>query len=367
MLPSGANSTESKKYMITDRNSVDITIEELDRYLSNESSEVEIAAINECISRNGEFQSMVNEFKSLKLNRLSAVDGDLIGRALERVHRDAGISRDAYSVLPGVERPSDHAIEDQIGNRESKTPRVYSASKISKYIALSFAMVCALFVGWYSGSTRVVDQIASHMTTYKTARGERATITLPDSSRVILNVGSTLLVPSSFATAGRTVHLTGEALFVVNHNSGVPFIVNTEKNSTKVLGTTFSVRHYSTDSALRVSVREGRVEVDKTIVTAGRGISISPMQAPVHFVATEGQYAFANGVLTLEDMSFRQAIPELNRWYDVEIQLGDPHLASKGIGGSFSAGSVSDLVTLLELIYNVQVVRAGRVITLFSR
>ena len=60
-----------------------------------------------------------------------------------------------------------------------------------------------------------------------TAYGERSMIILPDSSKVWLNGGSSLIYPSSFVSAERNVCLTGEDFFEVKKDNGRPLTVET--------------------------------------------------------------------------------------------------------------------------------------------
>jgi ferric-dicitrate binding protein FerR (iron transport regulator) len=79
------------------------------------------------------------------------------------------------------------------------------------------------------------------------------------------------------------------------------------------------------------------------------------------------RFSFAKGLLVLKSMPFPEAILELNRWYDVDIRLDDPVLATRRITGEFAADSLSDLTEILELMFKVRVVRSGRVLTLYPR
>jgi ferric-dicitrate binding protein FerR (iron transport regulator) len=66
-------------------------------------------------------------------------------------------------------------------------------------------------------------------------------------------------------------------------------------------------------------------------------------------------------------MPLVEAVPELNRWYDADIRLGDKVIQQQRIVGGFKAGSITDLVSILEMTYNVRVEREGRVLTLYTR
>jgi transmembrane sensor len=84
------------------------------------------------------------------------------------------------------------------------------------------------------------------------------TITLPDSSKVWLNTNSKLSYSNSFIK-DRSVHLVGEAYFMVNHLDGRPFSVQTRFVSTMVIGTSFNVKEQ--DSMVLVTVAKGKVKM----------------------------------------------------------------------------------------------------------
>ena len=86
-------------------------------------------------------------------------------------------------------------------------------------------------------------------------------VLLPDGSRVTLEPSSQLLIGKAFGKSRREVFLTGEAFFEVARNATKPFMVYTGKMVTKVLGTSFRIKAYATDSSMLVSVRTGRVTV----------------------------------------------------------------------------------------------------------
>jgi transmembrane sensor len=213
--------------------------------------------------------------------------------------------------------------------------------------------------------SRPLNSLAT--SSYATGNGERATITLADGSTVVLNVASQLQVPADFAAGNRTVRLQGEALFTVAHHRGAPFTVIAGPSTTRVLGTSFVVRHYSSDSVATVAVRNGKVAVQSNVLAANQQIEVD-MHGPGHIQpANPDQFSFAFGMLTLDNVPLAQAIPELNRWYDADIRLGDSALATQRVIGGFKAGSLTDLAGILELTFNVRVVRDGQTLTLYPK
>jgi ferric-dicitrate binding protein FerR (iron transport regulator) len=103
------------------------------------------------------------------------------------------------------------------------------------------------------------------------------------------------------------------------------------------------------------------------VVAANQEIEIGHEGMGVVRPASSAQFSFANGVLTLDRTLLPAAIPELNRWYNADIRLGDPSLRAQRITARLTAGSLTDLTELLSVTFNVRVVRDGRVLTLFPR
>ncbi len=89
------------------------------------------------------------------------------------------------------------------------------------------------------------------------------TLVLSDSSRVLLYPKSKLSYSQNAFNEKRQVYLTGEAFFDVKKNPASPFFVYTKNMVTKVLGTSFTVKAYSSEKKASVLVRTGKVSVYK--------------------------------------------------------------------------------------------------------
>jgi ferric-dicitrate binding protein FerR (iron transport regulator) len=241
------------------------------------------------------------------------------------------------------------------------------------YRALRYAFAGAvvgavlLMVGQWSKSRRMHATLATHTLTYTTAKGQRATITLPDGSTVILNVASQLQVPADYAAGNPALRLTGEALFTVVPNARRAVTVTSGGVTTRVLGTSFLVRHYGNDIATVVAVREGKVAVRSQVLAGMQQSEFTAQGATAVQTANASLFSFATGMLTLDDMPLHDAVVELSRWYDLDIRLGDASLATRRIGGVFAAGAQSDLMTFLEESMHLRVAREGHVVILYPR
>jgi ferric-dicitrate binding protein FerR (iron transport regulator) len=183
----------------------------------------------------------------------------------------------------------------------------------------------------------------------------------------MMNVASTLQVPVDYGSGNRTVRLTGQAAFTVTNQTGAPFIVNAGPSTTRVLGTMFTVRHYETDTGALVVVHDGKVSVGSQVLTRAQQVVVSRNGLGAIQSASPNALSQQQNVMTLESMSLGSAIPELSRWYDVDIRIADAALEHERISGRFRAGSIADLAEHLELAFNLRAVRTGNMLTLHSR
>ncbi|HXC25370.1 MAG TPA: FecR domain-containing protein [Gemmatimonadaceae bacterium] len=225
--------------------------------------------------------------------------------------------------------------------------------------------VLLVALGWTAVASR--QHLSSLRAIYATANGQRATITMTDGSTVMLNVASRLEVPADYAAGNHTVRLIGEGLFTIAHRDGTPLTVLAGATATRVLGTSFVVRHYANDTTTLVAVREGKVAVGSTVVTAAHMVDMDRAGIPTVRPADASMFSFTTGLLTLDTLPLSAAIAELDRWYAADIRLGSPALAALRVQGEFAAGSLADLATMLEMTFDVRVVRNGRILTLYPR
>lgn len=262
-------------------------------------------------------------------------------------------------------RISGDSDESGVGasRNENSVQRIFRAGIWKYALAASF-----LVIGWFGAKQTFQSEISSSSSIYSTAPGQRANIVLPDGSIVDLNVGSSLQVPSDYATGNRFIKLNGEARFTVRHHNSQPFVVAAGEDRIEVLGTVFAVKRYNSDSVTSVAVQDGKVRVSSTILTRNQSARVYSDDGGVTVgEADPSQFSFASGIMVLKDVALVDAIPELNRWYDADIVLDTDNLKSRRITGKFSSGSITDLIEILELTYQVRVDREDRTITLSAQ
>ena len=190
-------------------------------------------------------------------------------------------------------------------------------------------------------------QVLRHRGRFSTGKGETKVVALKDGSVVTLNTASEILV--NYSDELRSVELVrGEALFDVAKNKARPFVVGAGDTSVRVVGTSFTVRHFDA-APVQVLVREGIVEVFKP--TAGvKPIRISantlavalPDNAdiaarPVPSAQLHRAMAWQEGQIAFEGETLAQAAAEFSRYSDTRIVIDDPVLAREEIAGLFKA------------------------------
>ncbi len=258
---------------------------------------------------------------------------------------------------------------------QSYRRRFFARAHMTQFLIAAVVMV-TVALGWQinRSSTPVFNQ-STGFSTYTTANGQRSEVILPDGSRVSLNVGSTLQVPVNYSNNNRSLRLEGQALFTVVHGSETPFIVEAGNSTTRVLGTRFTVRSYATDTAISIAVKDGRVSVadrnslsTPVVVSASQGIEVNERGVTnVKRIGAEN-FTFAEGVLSLNGVPLKYAIAELGRWFDADVQLADRSLENRRITGTFSAGSITDLVAILSVAFDdIGIIQNGRIVTLHLR
>jgi ferric-dicitrate binding protein FerR (iron transport regulator) len=344
----------------------DADYELLDRFFAGETSAAENPTVHALLARWPEVgervQAIVRGVRGLM------PDASEVGRSWEMVVGDGLAERTrgkrgggAGAQVPQEESPG--PVLRGIGGLGTRPlhPGIWSTAA-----ALIVGLV-VLVVGWNLTGHHIGQRAAPAMLTYTTGNGERANITLPDGGTVALNVASRLDVPLDYLTGHHTVRLVGEGLFTVARGAGTPLTVVAGTTTARVLGTSFVVRRYPTDTAVLVAVRDGKVAVDSTVVTANQLVEVGRSGMPHVRPSDASPFTFATGILTLDGLPLPVALVELGRWYDADVRLGDSTLATQFVKGEFSAGSLVDLKAILEGTFDVRVVRDGRVLTLYSR
>ena len=167
-------------------------------------------------------------------------------------------------------------------------------------------------------------------------KGQRASITLSDGSKVWLNSQSKLTYPALFSDKERYVRLEGEAFFEVAHKEYLPFVVHSPLLAIKVLGTKFNVKAYSDEKSV-VTLAEGKVEVEtndrknKLTLKPNEQISYSESSGITleKSIDTNTVKSWMRGEGAYVQQRLDGIIRDLERKFDVKIILTDHSLGAE--------------------------------------
>ena len=178
----------------------------------------------------------------------------------------------------------------------------------------------------------------------------------------------------------RDVDLHGEAFFDVKDDAKRPFRVHARGAVTEVLGTEFSVRAYPDDPATVVVVASGKVEMTRgeestsgsprPSVVLGRKqmgrLESKGNLTVIDDVDVDALHAWRAGRLAFEERPLREVIRELERWYDLEIHLGDSSLVDVPVTASLSNYTADQALAIVAATLDVRQIRQGRTVKLIS-
>lgn len=107
-------------------------------------------------------------------------------------------------------------------------------------------------------------------------KGQRASVTLPDGTKVWLNSDSRLTYSDRYGHNERRVSLSGEGYFEVAKDVKHRFVVDAGAMEIEALGTVFNVKAYNDDKDVITTLLEGKV---RAAVVTGQSVTLTPNQS----------------------------------------------------------------------------------------
>ena len=239
------------------------------------------------------------------------------------------------------------SIHHQIALKEKNPSRV-----IRIYQSLLSA-AAVLIIGLIIGSLFFIQSQKPEITAQNitTPYGGKTQFTLPDGSTVWLNSGSTFSYPDRFE-GERIVELTGEAYFNVEKQKQ-PFIVKTKFGEVEVLGTEFNVKAYENET-FSTTLESGLVVFTtkygkQANLEPGMQVVFDDVNFKLRRVDTKLFTSWKDGQLIFRDEPLQNIIAQLERWYNVEIELQDERIKNLKYNGTIEMESFSEVLELIKV------------------
>jgi ferric-dicitrate binding protein FerR (iron transport regulator) len=194
-------------------------------------------------------------------------------------------------------------------------------------------------------------------------------VVLPDGSKVWLNTDSRIRYPEKFTGVNREIFLSGEAFFEVTRDEHHPFLVHTGESLTKVLGTSFNIRGYESDSVISLTVVNGKVSFDAKDARPVSGALVEPNQQAtlnkrtMHIYKTVNNevnfLAWKTGKLVFRDARLMDALQALEIYYRVDFETNDSTLYNCRFTGSFDHAPLQEVLEVFSFGSDIDYEKIG--------
>ena len=198
--------------------------------------------------------------------------------------------------------------------------------------------------------------------------GKKSQLTLEDGTKVWLNAGSRMAFPTKFKGNKREVFLEGEGYFEVAHNQKLPFYVNTNEISIKVLGTRFNISAYESDKLVEAVLIEGSVAINErsalSFIKSG-SILVPHQKASYnrndHSIVVKEEpnvddaIAWTEGWFKFNRQSINDVLSKLQRYYNVQFEFSAEFPAEDLITGKlYLKDSIEQAMMTMEVVAKLQ-------------
>ena len=225
-------------------------------------------------------------------------------------------------------------------------------------VAASIAILIALG-NIFLWRTEIKNNLSGNnaITKIRTHEGERVDITLPDSTRIIMNSGSTIEYSNDFNVKDRKIRLFGEAYFDVVKNSEKPFQVYLDKMTVVATGTKFNIFSYNSENRIEATLEDGSINV---VIPGKETIYVSPGQQVTYFtnnnkavvedVTIESFTSWKENILRLNDTPFEEALRNIARRHNVIFEIQDSKLLDLKYTATFIDESIEEIMQMLKAV-----------------
>ena len=246
-------------------------------------------------------------------------------------------------------------------NKLSRIPIIKIAASLAVIIATGALILYLLHFNVFRGI-----QQYKYTTTEEVIEKE---IVLPDGTKVWLNRKSILNIAKEFGEYQRRIKLEGEAFFEVAKDANKPFIIETSRSTTTILGTSFNMRAYKDESKEVISMITGKVDFlskasnESVKVEAGREASLSEKgKISLSKYENINFLAWKTHQLTFKDDNLAVVISDIERYFNVSIQIESQELKNYKFTGTFMHPALNDILETLSAALELEIQRQGEII-----
>ena len=224
--------------------------------------------------------------------------------------------------------------------------------------AASLAVLITVgLVSLWIGRKATYTQLAGSSIICSTNEGEKAHITLSDSTKVFLNSASSLEYNGDFNVKERFVRLRGEAFFDVSTDPEKPFVVRTDQMTISATGTRFNILSFNNEERIEATLEEGTIFVtvkgQKPVeLRSGQQVVYSKHSNKVEIreVTTDVYTSWKENKLRLKETPLDETLRKIARKYNVTFELTSQDLKKLSYTGTFIDESIDEVMEMLKSV-----------------
>lgn len=236
------------------------------------------------------------------------------------------------------------SILDEIlkGEKEAKQVSLWNTSWIRYGIAASIVAVLGV---WFLLSD------SGNVNVESTSLADGSLVALHGDSRLeIINMDESV----------REVKIHGKGYFDIERDENRPFIIHTENAVVKVLGTSFVVDSYGSDT--EVAVESGLVE----LIKANADVSIKLSKGELGLVSTNNEgiikrnnddlnyLAWKTKILTFKDASMSEVVNTIEDVYGITVKIENPAFSSCKLTAKFNKKKPKDALEIIARTFKIE-------------
>lgn len=257
----------------------------------------------------------------------------------------------------------------------------HAASKIEKKALwpirwVRYVAVLLLFIGVGVGVHVYTRNSLFSDNSYRVEaeKGQRASVTLPDGTRVWLNSHSSLTYKADYGARERLVSLSGEAYFEVAKDPQRRFVVDAQGMNVEAIGTAFNVKAYQEDPSVITTLLSGRVRISTSTETAllakGEQVEVNKREGKLKISAPDRiEYAslWRSNELAFNSHTLEEIAQVLDRMYNVKIVFEDEKIKKRRFSGIIQNNSLDNVIEILSLTASIEYRTQGDTVILRTR
>lgn len=261
------------------------------------------------------------------------------------------------------QHPSPYADESKVKTWKQLQQHIRQSDSIlskrkNKWITIASIAAIAILFFMLGISLQLTHNNSQQELVVMVENGQKASVQLPDGSRVRLNSASELRYSPDFGKKNRTVKLTGEAFFEVQSNPDNPFIVLTHANlEVKALGTKFNIKAYPNDDQITGTLIEGRIEVSNPLLSE----VLNPNER-ISFNTTNRMFCksrvenvneaifWMTDQFVFDKETLENIAKMLERMYNVTISFASPEIKEIQYSGKIKNNSMENVLNLITVV-----------------